>query len=233
MTLPPLWLSQLTGKIKNYIRYYGIGILKFFRKFQPERHQLTSTTSYNRYPELFHATRAAMQHTNPRTLKILSFGCSTGEECFSLAGYFPEASILGVDINRFNLFRARLRNTYPRIQFAYSAPEIIAKHAPYDLIFCLSVLCRWEDTKDVTNCASIYPFQKFEQTVTELAGWLKPGGLLVIYNSNFRFEDTAIAASFTTMPVSLPNSGFVHKFDRNNNRIYEVHQNCIYRKADS
>ena len=120
-----------------------------------------------------------------------------------------------------------------KIKFIYSSEENIGARAPYHAIFCLSVLCRWEDTKDVENCEKIYPFQKFQETVNMLSGNLLPGGLLVIYNSNFAFEDTDLFVTGQYKAVSTPsilNSGFVTKFNRLGNRALEIHTSCIYRK---
>lgn len=57
----------------------------------PGSHQLVDWTAANRYPEIFAAAAAAA----PDARRILSFGCSTGEECVSLAEYFPKAEIIG------------------------------------------------------------------------------------------------------------------------------------------
>lgn len=215
----------------NVLRYWKNRSNKFFRKFYKHQHQLTSTTSSNRYPELFEEAVHAVEFYGKTHVKILSFGCSTGEECFSLKQYFPQSTILGVDINHHNLKTAIRKNTFPDINFLYSAPEIIQTNGKYDLIFCLSVLCRWEDSKYVTNCEDLYPFCKFEATVAMLANQLVLGGLLIIYNSNFRFEDTVCFRDFEIIPTpSVLDSGFVNKFDVNNNAISEPHRNCIYRK---
>jgi hypothetical protein len=225
-------LSRLRS-LAGYGRYYWINTMKVFRRWLPGRHQLTSTTSYNRYPEIFTTVRNAFKGHRAADLKILSYGCSTGEECFTLNEYFPGATIIGADISRLNLARAAWRNRQPNIGFIYSSDENLRAHAPYHLIFCMSVLCRWEDTKDLDDCGHIYPFDKFHATVTELASLLAEGGILVIYNSNFRFEDTDIFSNFEIIPAPVTNSGFVHKFDRNNKRLTEVHRNCLYRKISS
>jgi len=224
--------SRLNTLFNNYYALLKSLINKFFRRFYAHQHQLTSTTSWDRYPQLFDEVVKAYSETKS-VEKILSFGCSTGEECFSLKKYFPQAAIIGVDINRKNLRKAIRKNTYNDVNFLHSNFENIRTHGSYDLIFCLSVLCRWEDTKYVSNCEKLYPFGKFESTVDSLASSLNPNGLLVIYNSNFRFEDTATFSKhgFVIVPSpSVHDSGFVYKFDRSNNRIDERHRHCIYRK---
>lgn len=213
----------------DFIIYSKNQFFLFFRKLVKEQHQLTSVTANNRYPELFNEVRAAT--ADKQTLSILSFGCSTGEECFSLQSYFPNSKITGVDINKSNLRKANRKNTHQNIKFLFSTPEAIADNGKYDMIFCLSVLCRWADTENLENCGHIYPFSKFSQTVTMLADHIKSGGLFVVYNSNFRFEDTEAFKNFKIMTTpAVHDSGFVHKFDSENNRIKIVHQHCVYQK---
>jgi hypothetical protein len=218
---------------RNAFAHWKNRLNKWTRRFYPEQHQLTSTTAVNRYPELFmESSRITAECFHGENLNILSFGCSTGEECFSISTYFSEARIVGVDINKTNIMLANQANTSDRIKFVLSSQATVRREGKYHVIFCLSVLCRWEDTKGISNCESVYPFEKFEKTVAELAAELLPAGLLVIYNSNFRFEDTACFDDFEIVEIpSVPDSGFVDKFDSSNMRIEdEVHRNCIYRK---
>jgi chemotaxis methyl-accepting protein methylase len=217
-------ISNTLGTVRNEIR-------KVVRRFYAGQHQLTSTTGINRYPELFRETQQALRQRPGQPVSILSFGCSTGQECFSLNDYFPNASILGVDINKSNLAQARENNAFSNVRFLLSTPETISAEGPYDIMFCLSVLCRWEDTKDLENCESIYPFAKYESLLKDLVASLVPGGLLVIYNSNFRFEETSLFAGFEKVETpTVKDSGFVHKFDHDNRRIREPHRQCVYRK---
>ncbi|MBT1696490.1 methyltransferase domain-containing protein [Fulvivirgaceae bacterium PWU4] len=215
-----LWILQ-----KNRVK-------KFFRQFYADQHQLTSVTSADRYPELFEEAKKALKGLPSDEIKLLSFGCSTGEECFSLRKYFPQGFIVGADINKSNLKKASDKNTDPWIKFILSNDANLAAEGKYHAIFCLSVLCRWEDTKDVENCEAIYPFEKFEKTVSSLTNLLAPNGILVIYNSNFRFEDSEISSQFEIVSTpSVKNSGFVHKFDASNRKVHQQHKHCIYRKV--
>jgi SAM-dependent methyltransferase len=222
-------LTNLKNLIRNYLVYWKSRTSAFLRSFRSSQHQVTSTTQLNRYPEIFTALREKAPAN--RDLKILSYGCSTGEECFSLRNYFKDATIIGVDISSGNLRKARKNNTDKRIEFFQSTPEVIAQLGPFDIICCFSVLCRWEDTKDMDNCERVYPFGKFDEATTFLSGHLRKDGLFAIYNSNFRFEDATIFSNFVTEDTpAVTNSGFVHKFDRNNNRVSQSHKSCIYRK---
>jgi hypothetical protein len=206
--------------------------LKLFRGFYEHQHQLTSTTSSNRYPELFSEVKR-IYHDRPSVQNevLLSFGCSTGEECFSLRQYFGVAKIIGMDINKINLLKARRANVDRGIVFMFSDKNNIIHQGPYDIIFCLSVLCRWNDTEFVDNCEDIYPFSKYEETVTLLTNNLKSEGLLVIYNSNFRFEESQVFSLFEIIQTPLlPDSGFVHKFNASNIKIRDAHRAVVYRK---
>lgn len=221
---------KITGRaILDFRAYIQHRITVSLRKLVREQHQLTSVTATNRYPELFSEVRSIWKEKS--TTSILSFGCSTGEECFSLISYFPKAKIVGADINNANLREARRKLRDENIEFVYSTPEAIAERGQYDIIFCLSVLCRWEETKDLENCAHVYSFEKFSNTVAMLSEQVKPGGLLVIFNSNFNFEETHSFKNFKILPTpEVLSSGFVHRFDSNNNRIKSVHKHCVYQK---
>ncbi len=68
-------------------------------------HQTTSLTYMDRYPTIFSACRYYFD--GKQDLKILSYGCSTGEEVLTLRRYFPNAHIIGADINKHSLARCR------------------------------------------------------------------------------------------------------------------------------
>jgi Methyltransferase domain len=205
------------------------GLSKLSRRFYKEQHQLTSVTCDNRYPELFaESVKASPQRQNS---PILSFGCSTGEECIAIKKSFPHSKIIGVDINKANLKKAVRSNQDNDIKYLLSTAENIKQEGPYDIIFCLSVLCRWDDTNHLENCEKVYPFVKYNSTIEMLASQLNRGGLMVIYNSNFRFEDTPIFRDFEIVDTpTILNSGFVNKFNVNNQSITDIHRHCIYRR---
>ncbi len=64
-------------------------------------------TAEDRYPRIFAFVQA--QLGGETAVHILSFGCSTGEEVFTLRRYFPRAIIKGIDINAANVAAARRR----------------------------------------------------------------------------------------------------------------------------
>ncbi len=163
----------------------------YYNLFNTSYEQISNYTSSNRYPELFNFAKDFFHGEGRSKIKILSFGCSTGEECFALAGYFPGSQITGVDINKSNLTLARKRNTNPDISFLLSSQDIIKNNGPYDLILVMSVLCRWPASNFKKNISKLYPFKRFDARLMFLNGVLNPGGLLLITNANYRFSDSS------------------------------------------
>ena len=224
-------IKRLYGYLKQKKRLTEVVVSKGINKMNKGTHQLTNVTEMDRYPEIFKAcaTYAAEQQNQP---KLLSFGCSTGEECLTLNSYMPEAAILGADIVKSNLRKAKQKVKNDRIKFFYSSDENLASNGPYDMIFCMSVLCRWTDTEIVDDCTEIYPFTRFEEMCQKLDQLVAPGGLLIIYNANFRFNDTSIFENYSVLPVEgIGHSGFVHRFDASNKKLQnDTHKDCVFIK---
>src|SRR5579862_6418799 len=99
--------------------------------------------------------------------KILSFGCSTGEEAYDLAcNYFPESSVIGLDVSAEVIKAAKKeRSVDDRVLYDVGSPEVLDKYGPYDIIFAMSVLCRWPELADKRDASNLFPFEQFERTV--------------------------------------------------------------------
>lgn len=82
--------------------------------FLEKQYQISGSTCFDRYPYIFSACKNYWNNIAQQKYNILSFGCATGEECFTLLKYFPSSSILGVDINKERIDVCNNKNTYSR-----------------------------------------------------------------------------------------------------------------------
>jgi len=169
-----------------------------FRRPLPGQFQAYSHTLPDRYPWLFNFARANIGDS--AGARILSFGCSHGEEVFTLRKYFPSAMIKGIDIEPGNISRCEARaqsGDASGITFAVAANTETEPAEFYDAIFCLAVLCLGDLT--VSGARRSDPhlyFKDFERMVTDFSRCLKPGGILFLHTTNFRFGDTAVSRNF-------------------------------------
>ena len=145
-----------------------------------EQLQVATDTAENRYPWIFDAAREAF----PGARRVLSFGCSTGEEMLSLRARFPEAEIVGVDIDARVLAAAAEKAAADGNMRALADTEALETES-FDLVTCLSVLCAFPPRA----ARPVLPFALFEAAVTEVARLLRPGGYAVIYNAQFLLDD--------------------------------------------
>ncbi len=182
-------------------------------------YQTYSYTRPDRYPWLFEF--AAGQLGAQRPLSILSFGCSRGDEVFSLRRYFPQAVLKGIDVNPRNIARclARVRVEKPaNMTFAIAAGTEGEPTGAYDAIFCLAVLVSGDlTTGGAQRCDPVFHFERFDRQIADFARCLKPGGLLVLHTTNFRFCDTAVAHDFdVVLEADLAHLAPDVLFDREN-----------------
>jgi len=180
--------------------------------------QEASTTEYNRHPDLF---KFLEQEYKNNKIKILSFGCSSGEECVSIKSYLPNAKILGIDINKKNIEKAKKNNNHKDISYEYCEPHDLIKLDQFDVILAISVLCKHPEAEYVNNLKKIYPFNRYENMIKKLDSLIKKDGLLIIRGSNYIFRDTetsnnyrVIKNSFGRTPNKFP------KFDKNSSKIF-------------
>lgn len=159
-------------------------------------------TSTDRYPWLFNFLGEAFSKREiPR---ILSYGCATGEELFSLETYLPDAELLGIDINPRNIAicnrKLAKRGGQNHIQFRCAGSPVHEIAESYDAILCLAVL-RHGALQDSMpdSCEPWIDFASVDRLVTELARCVKPGGYLAIWHSHFRFADMTVAPQFTAV----------------------------------
>ena len=186
-------------------------------------YQYRTITSSNRYPRIFaHLGERLKGVPSPR---ILSFGCATGEEVFTLREYIPQAHVKGIDINPANiaacLERRRESGGDPLVEFEAKGTAAGESPESYDAVLAMAVFQRPQikTDPDIKSCEKFIRFDDFEQAVTGLARCVKPGGYLAIAHSAFRFADTEVAAAFTMEMANDPTAVFFPRFDRENRRI--------------
>jgi SAM-dependent methyltransferase len=220
MKLPKLiTLKGVARKGRNAIWHVGHSLYRRVRRPVPGEFQPYYYTLPDRYPWLFGfaATRLASRPD----LRILSFGCSRGEEVFSLRKYFPAAAVRGIDINPRNIARclARARaEDAAGVTFEIAATTEGEATSSYDAIFCLAVLVNGDlTTSGAQRCDPLLHFERFDRMVGDFARCLKPGGLLMLHTTNFRFCDTAVARDFDVVYEADPKHLAIDVlFDRNN-----------------
>ena len=194
-------------------KYRSAVFLRLFRS--EDLHQSTVLTKMNRYPEIFSVCRAYFD--GRADLRILSYGCATGEEVLSLRLAFPSAFILGVEINPHSLSVARKHRVDDRIAFLESDPAAIARLGPFDAIFCMAVLQRTPmriSAAGIKDLKQIYPFEKFDAKITELDSWLKKDGLLVVHHSQYAITDAAAGPKYSPLETAQSIFNVGPKFDR-------------------
>ena len=185
--------------------------------------QHRSITAPDRYPSIFTFVRDQLAAcSEPR---LLSFGCATGEEVFSLRDYFPRALIKGIDINPANIAtcqgRHRALGAAPALLFENASSPAGEPSGTYDAVFCMAVFVRWKlkESPAVTTCAPHLRFDDFNRTAADLAACVKPGGLLVVRHAMFRFTDTTSAQDFRTL-LRAPTTGeFFPRFGPDDRRL--------------
>lgn len=187
------------------------------RKF----HQISHFTEVNRYPDLFEICRNHCENiTVPR---ILSFGCSTGEEVFSLGMILTTAKIIGTDISYWCLRQCQKRNSTDRFTFIHPLSVDFKMDIDFDVILCLAVFQHPENRLPETQKARKYKFLQFEQQLFELDHKLKKGGLLIFDNCDFDFRESIIFTKYSVLEVE---NNIIERqrplFNRNNERIAET-----------
>lgn len=175
-----------------------------------EMFQPYPTTSENRYPRTFAFVRDLIGDGADRTL--LSFGCASGEEVFTLRQYFPLATICGQDINRRCITQCRQRLAAlggdDKIRFIEAGRIEAAPFDSFDAIFAMAVFRHGGLKHAPPSCRHFLRFADFERHLEALTQRIKPGGVLVIQHANFRFTDSLAAAGFQRLfPGEAPVTG--------------------------
>lgn len=194
--------------------------------------QIDTTTFENRYPVIFDYVRSALGE--PCDGRILSFGCATGEEVFTLRTYFPSATIKGVDINPGNIAVCRRRLAARRdsgLSFQVASSTEREPSGAYDAIFCMAVLRDGAlGRPGIERCDHRIRFDAFARVIADFERCLRPGGLLAVRHSNFLVANTPSAEEFdVALIVPAPRGSPVFGPE---NRLIEgaINHEAVFRK---
>ena len=205
----------------------------FMARFDSKIHQTTAYTAIDRYPAAFSQTQSLL--ADGIDVRILSFGCSTGEEVVSLRKYFPQAHIIGAELNKSRLKKCRKMETDERISFVRSTDENIRKSGPYNAIFAMAVLQRKPHEilhNGTVDLSQIYAFSAFNSQLNTLDANLLPGGFMIIQHTQYRFRDCDIFHRYESC-YQIKSDKLLPSFDRNGLLISGAPYNeIIFRKIN-
>lgn len=158
------------------------------------------TTGEDRYPELFDALAARLEGV--AAPRILSFGCSSGEEVRALRQRMPGALIIGLDLNQRMIAKARAAD--PDHAADYRCAGAPLPDEQFDAVLALAVFRHGDlEFEQPDSCTRVLPFARFAAGLEMLDRHLVPGGWLALYNQQFRLSDAAIAAHYLADPLRL------------------------------
>jgi SAM-dependent methyltransferase len=200
---------------------------------RPGMFQPFGFTALDRYPVVFRYIQRQLGAERP--VALLSFGCASGEEVFTLRRYFPNATVKGLDVDPIQIRRSQAalaaRGGDPRISFEVAGSPDAEADASYDAIFAMAVFRHGDLHLRPPSCEKWVRFEDFEAAVTSLARALRPGGYLALRNANFRFADTALASQFERRLAREPNPA-TPAYGRDNRLIEDdVPDDGVFQKA--
>jgi hypothetical protein len=228
-----LW--RIRGIFRRAKKWYQETLILFQAVNVTLLYQKGGRTQFDRYPHLFSALRDQLDdHPTPR---VVSFGCSVGDETLSLRAYLPTARIFGTDVNRTRIRIARKRVADPKIRFHACASLAALGEGEVDAIVCLSVMHRSALLHEwPTDCRPHMTFQTFEKAIRDFDQHLKVGGFLLLYHTSFEFLETDCARRYTPLYLVEPLSHSPSKrYDRNNQPVLVPMEQryALYRKDSS
>ena len=198
--------------------------------FQP-----SGFTKVVRHPALLRFLQAELTE-QPRPLRLLSFGCSTGEELASLSISFPDSLLTGIDISPQRLTSAghtlsRLQHDGRLTLLCGSSAAVLPEDGKlFDAVFALSVFRHHDLWSRPRRCDRLIRFADYERTVTGLAQVVRPGGFYCQIFSNFAFHDTAVAAGLTPRATIRQSPGMPLYGPDNLLRSDPAQEGVIYQK---
>lgn len=169
-----------------------------WRRHPANLFQPFNDTGTDRYPEVFSCLRSALARVE-RPL-VVSFGCSTGQEVFTLRQYLPSARLIGLDINPANIRDARRALAGAPdgdVRFEVAGDTASIPSGAADAVVAMAVFRHGDLAEHPSpSCSHRLRFAAFERTLADIDRCLRPGGLLAIEFSSFRFADARTAEGY-------------------------------------
>jgi hypothetical protein len=222
----------LFGKFCMNPQYRSEKISRFI--YPEDIHQKSTFTKLKRYPVIFKICKDYINIKDDKTINILSFGCSTGEEVNSLRELFPHSIIYGVDINKYCLRKAKKNFKHPKNIFLHSLSKEFKNLTNLDIIFCLAVFQNSENRNNYEIKKSSYPFSKFQKQLKLLDKKLKKEGLLIIDHADFDFMETTVSKHYK--PLEAKENRIIRNrpaFNRENIKVSsQTNFYRIFKKTD-
>lgn len=186
-----------------------------------QQFQDSTFTRYYRYPRLFEQFSIYFRH-HPAP-KILSFGCSTGEEVFTLLDCVPQAAITGIDINSWCIRQCNRKNKSDTISFGLRNSKKFDELADLDTIFCMAVFQHTENRKKETLHTTKITFKSFEKELALLDQKLRVGGLFFIDQCDFDLKETILYSNYAPLKFEANRiKRALPLYNRENKRIAET-----------
>lgn len=218
----------MANKIKQYLDFFVRLLLSsslrkktFWRYLLKNKiNQVSNYTEENRYPDLFKICKDYF--STSMAPRLLSFGCSTGEEVISLNKYLPNATIIGTDINKWCIEECQKKSDNQKLLFIHSLSGKYKRARDFDAIFCLAVFQHTKNRAANQKIAIKFTFKRFENQLQDLDEKLKENGLLFIDHSDFDFRNTSLYKKYSVLDIES-NSIFRDRplYNKNNERISE------------
>ncbi len=204
-----------------------------YMRYKKYYYQFENSTEENRYPDLF--TICQKYFKNKENVKILSFGCSTGEEVDGINKYMPNAIIVGADISHYNLKQCKKKDKKENISFVHSLSVEYKQNNNFDAIFCMAVLQHTKNRENV-SIATKFIFEQFENEIIDLDKKLNEGGLFFIDQTDFNFLDTSIRNKYFPLMVegNIRENNTRPLFNSENIKISEINNSYrVFQKKTS
>lgn len=167
-------------------------------RFKDGYMQPSGMTKEERYPKIYDSAAKL----KPKARRVLSFGCSTGEEAQALAKRFPNAEqIVGADIDYQRICTARKNNKQKNVFFYDTAAGL----GTFDVVTALNVFFCLDKP---------IPKENWTKTLEEVAGYVAPGGVLMIFKSDYDPMDTLGTLGFTA------DNTWLHEHNRNKKNYF-------------